>query len=108
MKCANTYQTIRRLMQHLKNHDGSKFMCNVCKKTFVYQSNLDAHSKGHGVDKYWKCPSKTCMWQFKSISDYNCHMVSHEEKSFLVKNQIVDILGIYLISWQTTWLSTKV
>ena len=86
IKYANTYQTIGGLKQHLKKHDGGKFMCNVCKKkTFVYQSNLNGHSKVHSVEKYWKCPSKMCKQQFKSIGNYNCHMVFHEGKAFPCK-----------------------
>ena len=58
MACAKTDQTIGGIEQHCKNHDGGKCVCNVCKKTFVYQSNLNVHSKVHGVEKYWKCLSK--------------------------------------------------
>ena len=81
------------LKQHLKNHDGGKFMCNVCKKTLVYQSNLNAHSKVHGVEKNWKCPLKMCKQQFKSIGDYNHHMVSHEGKEFPCKELDCGYIG---------------
>ena len=59
--------------------------CVMFVKKIVHKSNLNTQSKVHGVEKYWKGPLKMCKWQFKSIGDYNCHMVSHEGKEFPCK-----------------------
>lgn len=74
--CGNVYTNWKSLRQHKNQMHTVKvknFECNICKKRFVSEKNLDSHSKGHKI----KYVCEHCGRQFK-IRDYLIkHLPTH-------------------------------
>merc|ERR1712142_731829 len=49
--------------------------CNICPKTFKYESNLQSHLSAHKRRKCYKCTQ--CIKTFTFESDYNQHVLTH-------------------------------
>lgn len=75
--CDRCYRTAALLRAHRRRHtsDVSRHVCEVCGRTFMYQSNLQVHSAVHTTDRAFSC--STCGKSYKTASTLNTHMVVH-------------------------------
>ena len=75
--CHKRYKTPMLLRAHRRRHtsDGTRFMCDICGNTFMYQSNLAAHYVVHGDQRVFSC--KTCDKSFKTYATLYSHQLVH-------------------------------
>ena len=71
--CGLQFDTIDIFRKHCMTHRPEKFVCNVCQRTFKYQSNLKRHMRDHLGDKRHKC--KFCGESFTRSDKLGSHIV---------------------------------
>lgn len=73
-QCSKVFKSKKVLKKHLFIHTGIKrFCCDVCKKTFRYQSEVTAHRKSHEKPTF-QCDICSAMFIHKS------HLATHRRK----------------------------
>lgn len=75
--CSKVYSSARMLRTHVLIHEpGRKFECDICGKSFKYQSNLGNHRQVHGEKKF-SC--NTCGLKFGRRQEYarHCRLKNH-------------------------------
>ncbi len=62
----------------LSSEQLNNFMCEICSKTFTYQSNLNVHMAVHRDEKKRKC--KFCERTFRWASGLKSHLIAAHNK----------------------------
>lgn len=79
--CQRPYNSIFRLVSHLKNHLLPQNKCEICSIIFMKQESLARHVEKHNDEPAHKC--KICGKNFVMQGRLQCHMRTHSgEKRF--------------------------
>jgi hypothetical protein len=79
--CGYITKSVHNIKKHNKNNHGlsdkkiyndSKFVCNICNKSFGHKNTLEQHQAVHTNEKKFKC--KSCPFSTK----YNPHLAAHK------------------------------
>ncbi|KAG8967632.1 Strongly-conserved Zn-finger binding protein (TFIIIA) [Tulasnella sp. 419] len=78
--CNKAYKKPARLAEHIRSHTGERpFKCQVCQKTYLRKSHLDAHSRTHAStsEKAFVCSFEGCGKRFWTSQDTRRHEKLH-------------------------------
>jgi KRAB domain-containing zinc finger protein len=73
--CQRTFRRQGLLDDHIKEHNGEKFRCDICWKQLSWTTNLADHKETHPL-----CPFESCHRRFKSENLLNDHIETHNGK----------------------------
>ncbi|XP_054163343.1 zinc finger protein 141-like [Oppia nitens] len=76
-----TFDNYDKLYQHMRNHSGRRFKCQVCGKSFKKSTHVINHQLVHSDTKPFKCPHDDCTYETKYKSAVAQHIkVSHRNE----------------------------
>lgn len=76
----------RRLLAHVRLHNGETFNCSECNKIFTTLSDLKKHSRTHTQERPYKCHASGCGKAFTASHHLKTHLRIHTgEKPYSCK-----------------------
>lgn len=78
--CKKGFVTNKQLQRHMSTHSDTKpYKCETCNKSFLEHYNLLVHQRTHTGERPYVCP--ICSKEIRYHKDYAEHKRSHEEKA---------------------------
>merc|ERR1712130_25802 len=75
--CPGSFSNGDQLKQHQKRHFGSQYQCNLCSKTFRWDSSLNSHMQAAHNNSSPGFQCNDCGRSFKDKNNYKKHTFTH-------------------------------
>ncbi|KAL5006847.1 hypothetical protein ScPMuIL_015653 [Solemya velum] len=77
--CGWAFTTASKLKRHMAKHTGlRKWICNICRKSFMRSEHLKGHMLTHSGAKPFSCPVEGCKARFTAKSSLYVHLKKHD------------------------------
>ena len=77
--CPGSFRNNEQLKQHQKRHFGSQYQCNLCNKTFRWDSSLNSHMQAAHNDSPPAFQCSDCGRSFKDKNNYKKHVFTYSK-----------------------------